>query len=186
MVNDLQTDLLIHNTSSSKSDWDLLPIRGNFTFSFYNLRPVQRRLHLKHQQRRWKFWSEVSSPGSCWSGEISRKPAGRQEHLPSVELLVSIPIHVEPIDKEVLFITQNSTKEAIFPMSKYFLPVIVFATVMISMWIDPHNNHNHQEFLQVREDTPLTPKLTSLAVRHFQAPTKGGERPTSHLDISDS
>ena len=78
-------------------------------------------------------WRCLHAPGSCWCGETSRKPAGHQEHLPSVELLVSIPIHVEPIDKEVLFITQNSTKEAIFPMSKYFLPVIVFATVMISM-----------------------------------------------------
>ena len=67
----------------------------------------------------WRDFQEASWP--------SRAP------VLSVELLVSIPIHVEPIDKEVLFITQNSTKEAIFPMSKYFLPVIVFATVMISM-----------------------------------------------------
>ena len=39
-------------------------------------------------------WRCLHSPGSCWCGETSRKPAGHQEHLPSVESLVSTPAHV--------------------------------------------------------------------------------------------
>ena len=129
----MRTDLLIHNISSSKSDRDLFPIRGNFTFSSYNLRPVQRCLHLNISRGGENFWSEMSSPGSCWCGETSRKPAGHQEHLPSVESLVSIPIHVAPSGKDVLFITQNGTKEARLPIPKYSLPAFVFATGIISL-----------------------------------------------------